>query len=82
MQYVHIVEGHWGTPTDMDPHNKQRFFDGTIVLHQHLDQLSAKGTTSERVAARTRVTFLRAPDPSLSDHNFSVRPASSVEAFN
>lgn len=52
---MNIVEPLWGVPTDMDPHNKERFFDGSIVIHRHLDRLLVHGNETDKVNARTEV---------------------------
>jgi len=42
----------------MDPHHKERFFDGTVVIHRHLDRLLAGMADTDRVRARTEVSTL------------------------
>ena len=53
-----MVEGHWENPIDMDSHHKERFFDGTVVIHRHLDRLLAGMADTDRMRARTEVSTL------------------------
>jgi len=54
-QFTHIVEGLWGNKNNMSSQHKSRFFDGTFVLHRHLDRLLSGKSAVERIQARTEV---------------------------
>lgn len=52
------MEGHWDNLLDMSSQHKGRFFDGTLVLHRHLDQLLENQSALARDRAYTDVRVL------------------------
>jgi hypothetical protein len=55
VQFTQIIEGLWGNKNDISSQHKSCFFDGTFLLHRHLDHLLSGKLAVETIQVYSEV---------------------------